>query len=877
MPVAAQPEELEANQIARELLNIRGWITARPPKGNLVWKSDIDRFPSLANALGGNGQAKHNGNRPDFLVVSRNTLTPLIVGETAPSTDDADALATDATSHSGELLRSRGFNVLATGISADPSGDFSLRLKKRGQQNWRTVEYRHDPVQWLPTPEETEQLLTDVGRFVLPPKIPSPEVLAARADQINRIFRECGIKDEWRPATIGAFMLGLWQSKGKVRTTSSHILSDINNACRQAFVAAGKPELAQTLAIPTGNRKLASRASDLCRILRLLNITNLTAEHDYLGRLYETFFRYTGGNTIGQYFTPRHIAEFMVSLCDVSKTDYVVDPACGTGGFLISSLYRMLGEHATAPKSHVLKLVSKHLIGFESEPVTAALCVANMILRGDGTTAIVPEDCFTSDQFPDESATVALGNPPFPHKETDVPPERFVDRALDGLKSGGQLAMILPISLLVKATKQSWRNDILANHTVRAVIRLPDELFQPFAQPYTVIVLLEKGKAHSSHTEKTFFCHIDNDGYRLQKNVRVEKPEGSQIALAIENFQSEKSVRGFCSWARLKPDDWAPGAYISSPNVPNVRLIEIVDGLLRNELAFSATFANQLAALECQIDRGLLSASNYESTIGREPDPLPKRANTLGALFDIYYGQDELVTKRGLPQGVMPVISASGANNGCYGFFDFSSRAPLIQPPFVTVPRTGSIGKAFVQNVACGVSADCLILLPKALTRHADLYIAAAILRLERWRFNYGRKMTPQRIATFEIPRDASLQQWIDERYKTAGRVRKFLLKELAGSVPDDKFSDLVWRWKAGKGRGAKAARMAMHPAYQEIIQMGTKAVPRILQELQRERDHWFWALHALTGETPVADEHRGNIQAMTADWLEWGRKKGHI
>ena len=67
---------------------------------------------------------------------------------------------------------------------------------------------------------------------------------------------------------------------------------------------------------------------------------------------------------------------------------------------------------------------------------------------------------------------------------------------------------------------------------------------------------------------------------------------------------------------------------------------------------------------------------------------------------------------------------------------------------------------------------------------------------------------------------------------------------------------------------------MATHPAYQQIIGMGKEAIPLILEELQREEDHWFWALKAITGEDPVPGKDWGKIQAMRAAWLAWGRSR---
>ena len=219
-------------------------------------------------------------------------------------------------------------------------------------------------------------------------------MLAARANEINGLLREAHIKDEFRPAVVAAVMLALWFSKGSIRRDASYILKDINDACRDAFVKAGKPDLARSLRVDQANDKLKDKARRIATILERLNVTVLTAEHDYLGQLYETFFRYTGGNTIGQYFTPRHITRMMADICEVTKEDIVLDPACGTGGFLVASMDRILREHHVS-RQQMVNIVRKKLIGFEDEPVTAALCVANMILRGDGSTGVLRRIAFT--------------------------------------------------------------------------------------------------------------------------------------------------------------------------------------------------------------------------------------------------------------------------------------------------------------------------------------------------------------------------------------------------------------------------------------------------------------------------------------------------
>jgi hypothetical protein len=67
-----------------------------------------------------------------------------------------------------------------------------------------------------------------------------------------------------------------------------------------------------------------------------------------------------------------------------------------------------------------------------------------------------------------------------------------------------------------------------------------------------------------------------------------------------------------------------------------------------------------------------------------------------------------------------------------------------------------------------------------------------------------------------------------------------------------------------------------MHPAYQQIIGIGPAAVPLLLRELERDVDHWFWALKAITGVDPVPPASRGKVREMAAAWLRWGRDQGY-
>jgi hypothetical protein len=98
----------------------------------------------------------------------------------------------------------------------------------------------------------------------------------------------------------------------------------------------------------------------------------------------------------------------------------------------------------------------------------------------------------------------------------------------------------------------------------------------------------------------------------------------------------------------------------------------------------------------------------------------------------------------------------------------------------------------------------------------------------------------------------------------------------VATSGLEETFLGLAEQWQRETGMLSLVQKMVMHPAYQRIIGMGQPVVPLILKALEREPDHWFWALEAITGENPVREEERGRIKQMAAAWVLWGRENGY-
>ncbi len=121
---------------------------------------------------------------------------------------------------------------------------------------------------------------------------------------------------------------------------------------------------------------------------------------------------------------------------------------------------------------------------------------------------------------------------------------------------------------------------------------------------------------------------------------------------------------------------------------------------------------------------------------------------TIDKLFNVDYGQQEYEAKENLDEGKTILIASGGEDNGIYGFFDIK---PFYKAPFISVPRTGTIGQAFVQEIDCCVSSDALVLIPKEKMTLEELYQIAFQIRKLKWKFCYGRKITPYRLKQEKI------------------------------------------------------------------------------------------------------------------------------
>jgi type I restriction enzyme M protein len=255
----------------------------------------------------------------------------------------------------------------------------------------------------------------------------------------------------------------------------------------------------------------------------------------------------------GQFRTPRHIIDFMVEVLAPKKGDVILDPACGTAGFLISAYKHILRHNTDANGNSTLtpddrERLAKNFQGYDISPDMVRLSLVNMYLHGFTDPHIVEYDTLTSDERWNEFADVILANPPFmspkggikPHKRFSIQAKRsevlFVDYMAEHLTPTGRAGIIVPEGIIFQSQDayQALRKMLVENSLV-AVVSLPGGCFNPYSGVKTSILILDKSLARQSDT--IAFFKVENDGYDLGAQRRaIENNDLPQVQAELTGY-----------------------------------------------------------------------------------------------------------------------------------------------------------------------------------------------------------------------------------------------------------------------------------------------------------------------------------------------------
>lgn len=308
------------------------------------------------------------------------------------------------------------------------------------------------------------------------------------------------------------------------------------------------------------------------------NIKYQKTSEDFIGRFYAEFMSYSGGDgqTLGIILTPRHITDLMCDLVDVRADDVVLDPTCGTAGFLIAAMHRMLSMADSDAQRKSIK--KRQLHGFELQSNMFAVAAANMILRRDGNSNLQCTDFLKLNpaQTQMKGATVGLMNPPYSQGKKTADPEQcelsFIEHLLDSLTVGARAAVIVPQSSMTGKTKaeQAFKTSIMKHHTLEGVITCNTDTFYRVGVNPVIAVFT----AHEPHPKNKVCKFIDfrDDGYETRAHVGLVEggsAKDKRQHLLDVWFGRVEAPSKFCVESTVQPDDeWLHSFYYFNDEIP---------------------------------------------------------------------------------------------------------------------------------------------------------------------------------------------------------------------------------------------------------------------------------------------------------------------
>ena len=417
----------------------------------------------------------------------------------------------------------------------------------------------------------------DTARDILVGKVPDPK---SQVEQITiaLIYKFMDDMDaeseEWggeREFFAGEFERYNWPNLVRSGLGGHEMLNRYAEAITRMNENPGVPPLFRDI---FKNAFLPYRDPETLRLF-LREIDGFSYDHpERLGDAFEYLLSVLGAQgDAGQFRTPRHIIDFIVGILDPKKDETVLDPACGTAGFLISAYKHVMdanadGEGGSSLTPDERDRLARSFVGYDISPDMVRLSLANMYLHGFADPNIREYDTLTSEDYWDFHADVVLANPPFmnpkggirPHKRFSVQSTRsevlFVDYMAEHLTQNGRAGIVVPEGIVFQTQRAHTQlRRMLVNDSLAAVVSLPAGVFNPYSGVKTSILILDKAIAR--HTETIAFFKVENDGYDLGAQRRPIEANDlpavhAELAEYLRRARAGESLDGYAAAARLR-------------------------------------------------------------------------------------------------------------------------------------------------------------------------------------------------------------------------------------------------------------------------------------------------------------------------------------
>jgi type I restriction enzyme M protein len=326
----------------------------------------------------------------------------------------------------------------------------------------------------------------------------------------------------------------------------------------------------------------------------LQNYSLMESERDVVADAFETFIGHALKGGLGQFFTPRNVVKMIVDILQPNENDKIIDPACGSGGFLIESLksvwerienkYTKLGWNKVDIAKKQIEVATKNFRGIDKDYFLSKVAKAYMNLVGDGTTGIFCEDSLENPKnWRSDAKTkiemgsfdVLLTNPPFGStikvegeeklkqfdlahqwkkkkinnefeknniKDKEAPQILFIERCLQLLKDGGKMAIVLPDGIFGNETESYVRDWILQNAKIIAIIDVPLETFLPHTGTKTSILVLQKVEKEKIKENYPIFLSIADYCGHDRRGKEIDRDDIPEIATYFNEWKTNNKI-----------------------------------------------------------------------------------------------------------------------------------------------------------------------------------------------------------------------------------------------------------------------------------------------------------------------------------------------
>ncbi|MDP2924790.1 MAG: class I SAM-dependent DNA methyltransferase [Nanoarchaeota archaeon] len=289
-----------------------------------------------------------------------------------------------------------------------------------------------------------------------------------------------------------------------------------------------------------------------------LDFTTAEDRHQF-NDIYETILKeLQNAGSAGEFYTPRPVTQFIVDMVNPKLGDIVLDPACGTGGFLISTLNHLKKNVKTTEDQKVLE---KTLRGIEKKPLPHLLCMTNLILHDIEVPSIKRDNSLSRpliDYTDKDKVNVVVTNPPFGGAEEDgiennFPAEFRTRETADLflvlitklLRDGGKCGLVLPDGFLFgEGIKTRIKEKLLTEFNLHTIVRLPNGVFSPYTGIRTNLLFFEKNSKGTK--DVWYFEHPLPEGYKIYNKTKPVRHEEFQLEKEWWNNREDPKFKQYC-------------------------------------------------------------------------------------------------------------------------------------------------------------------------------------------------------------------------------------------------------------------------------------------------------------------------------------------